>query len=189
MPLCTTRFLQFLQQEHAWLHSKISGGSILLNSCSSRPSWGRGRGQQRSLCGAHLNCPGFLRFHRKPHQSRHREAGQGWGGHTCSDVIEQETHNHCPGFAYTWARPVSVPAASWKSQVLPCPLGRVPHRLGGEGKGPGELGAGASPTKEGRSRGEGTYLVIPAADAELAAQAVGAGAVIHTRAVLGRKAG
>lgn len=40
MPLCTTRFLQFLQQEQAWLHSKISGGSILLNSWSSRPSWG-----------------------------------------------------------------------------------------------------------------------------------------------------
>lgn len=40
MPLCTTRFLQLLQQEHAWLHSKIRGGSILLNSWSSRPSWG-----------------------------------------------------------------------------------------------------------------------------------------------------
>lgn len=39
IPLCTTRFLQFLQQEQAWLHSKISGGSILLNSWSSRPSW------------------------------------------------------------------------------------------------------------------------------------------------------
>lgn len=32
------------------------------------------------------------------------------------------------------------------------------------------------------------YLVIPAADAELATQAVGAGAVIHTRAVLGWEA-
>lgn len=40
MPLCTTRFLQVLQQAQAWLHSKISGGSILLNSCSNRPSWG-----------------------------------------------------------------------------------------------------------------------------------------------------
>lgn len=30
----------------------------------------------------------------------------------------------------------------------------------------------------------GTHLVIPASDAELAAQAVGAGAVVHTRAVL-----
>lgn len=40
MPVCTTRFLQLLQQEHAWLHSKIRGGSILLNSWSSRPSWG-----------------------------------------------------------------------------------------------------------------------------------------------------
>lgn len=42
MPLCTTRFLQFLQQEQAWLHSKIRGGSILLNSCSRRPSWVKG---------------------------------------------------------------------------------------------------------------------------------------------------
>lgn len=32
--------------------------------------------------------------------------------------------------------------------------------------------------------GKGTYLVIPAANAELTAQAVGAGAVVHTRAVL-----
>lgn len=32
------------------------------------------------------------------------------------------------------------------------------------------------------------YLVIPAADAELAAQAVGTGAVVHTRAVLRQEA-
>ena len=36
---------------------------------------------------------------------------------------------------------------------------------------------------------QGTYLVIPTADAELATQAVGAGTVIHTRAVLGQEAG
>lgn len=67
MPLCTTRFLQFLQQEHAWLHSKISGGSILLNSWSSRPSWGQGRGGQWFLCGASLSCPGLPRLHREIH--------------------------------------------------------------------------------------------------------------------------
>lgn len=38
-------------------------------------------------------------------------------------------------------------------------------------------------------QGEGTYLVIPAANAELATQAVGAGAVIHACAVLGREVG
>lgn len=68
MPLCTTRFLQFLQQEHAWLHSKISGGSILLNSWSSRPSWGRGRGGQWFLCGAPLSCPRLPRLHREIHR-------------------------------------------------------------------------------------------------------------------------
>jgi hypothetical protein len=57
MPLCTTRFLQFLQQEQAWLHSKIKGGSILLNSCSSRPSWGA-EGGQWCQCEAHLSCLG-----------------------------------------------------------------------------------------------------------------------------------
>lgn len=36
---------------------------------------------------------------------------------------------------------------------------------------------------------KGAYLVIPAADAELAAQAVGAGAVVHTCAVLGGRQG
>lgn len=36
------------------------------------------------------------------------------------------------------------------------------------------------------AKARGTHLVIPAPDAELAAQAVGAGAVVHTRAVLGR---
>lgn len=51
MPLCTTRFLQLLQQEHAWLHSKIRGGSILLNSWSSRPSWGAREGTVVSLWG------------------------------------------------------------------------------------------------------------------------------------------
>lgn len=50
MPLCTTRFLQFLQQEHAWLHSKISGGSILLNSWSSRPSWVSREGRTSGFC-------------------------------------------------------------------------------------------------------------------------------------------
>lgn len=45
MPLCTTRFLQLRQQVQAWLHSKMRGGSILLNSCSSRPSWGGHRGE------------------------------------------------------------------------------------------------------------------------------------------------
>lgn len=38
-PFCTTRFLQVRQHEHAWLHSKISGGSAMLNSGRSRPSW------------------------------------------------------------------------------------------------------------------------------------------------------
>lgn len=37
-PFCTTRFLQVLQHEHAWLHSKIRGGSAMLNSGRSRPS-------------------------------------------------------------------------------------------------------------------------------------------------------
>ena len=68
MPLCTTRFLQFLQQEHAWLHSKISGGSILLNSWSSRPSWGRGRGRQWFLYGDPLSCPRLPRLHREIHR-------------------------------------------------------------------------------------------------------------------------
>lgn len=40
-PFCTTRFLQVRQHEHAWLHSKISGGSAMLNSGRSRPSWRR----------------------------------------------------------------------------------------------------------------------------------------------------
>lgn len=40
-PFCTTRFRQFLQQEHAWLHSKIKGGSAMLNSGRSRPSCGQ----------------------------------------------------------------------------------------------------------------------------------------------------
>lgn len=43
MPACTTLFLQVLKQEQAMLHSNISGGSILLNSCSSRWSWKRKR--------------------------------------------------------------------------------------------------------------------------------------------------
>lgn len=40
-PFCTTRFRQLLQQEQAWLHSKSKGGSAMLNSGSSRPSWGQ----------------------------------------------------------------------------------------------------------------------------------------------------
>ena len=38
-PFCTTRFLQVLRQEHAWLHSKIRGGSSLQNSGSRRPAY------------------------------------------------------------------------------------------------------------------------------------------------------
>lgn len=40
-PFCTTRFRQLLQQEQAWLHSNNKGGSAMLNSGSSRPSWGQ----------------------------------------------------------------------------------------------------------------------------------------------------
>lgn len=40
-PFCTTRFRQLRQQEQAWLHSKSKGGSAMLNSGSSRPSWGQ----------------------------------------------------------------------------------------------------------------------------------------------------
>lgn len=36
-PFCTTRFLQVLQQEHAWLHSKMRGGSSRQNSGRRRP--------------------------------------------------------------------------------------------------------------------------------------------------------
>lgn len=51
---------------------------------------------------------------------------------------------------------------------------------------PPEQGPGSSwerPDRPGQTRD--THLVIPTADAELATQTVGAGAVIHTRAVLG----
>lgn len=40
-PFCTTRFLQVLQQEHAWLHSKMRGGSSRQNSGRRRPFWTR----------------------------------------------------------------------------------------------------------------------------------------------------
>lgn len=36
-PFWTTRFLQVFQQEHAWLHSKMRGGSSRQNSGSRRP--------------------------------------------------------------------------------------------------------------------------------------------------------
>lgn len=48
-PFCTTRFRQLLQQEQAWLHSKIKGGSAMLNSGRSRPSWGQMCSQDRML--------------------------------------------------------------------------------------------------------------------------------------------
>lgn len=38
-PFCTTRFLQVLQQEHAWLHSKMRGGFSRQNSGRRRPVW------------------------------------------------------------------------------------------------------------------------------------------------------
>ena len=38
-PFCTTRLRHVLQQEQAWLHSNSRGGSAMLNSGSSRPSW------------------------------------------------------------------------------------------------------------------------------------------------------
>lgn len=38
-PFCTTRFLQVLQQEHAWLHSKMRGGFSRQNSGRRRPLW------------------------------------------------------------------------------------------------------------------------------------------------------
>lgn len=40
-PFCTTRLRQFRQQAQAWLHSNSKGGSAMLNSGSSRPSWGQ----------------------------------------------------------------------------------------------------------------------------------------------------
>lgn len=57
--------------------------------------------------------------------------------------------------------------------------GTRPHRVGVRGQ----------LRRSGWAGGQGTHLVIPTADAELATQAVGAGAVIHTRAVLGREVG
>lgn len=131
MPLCTTRFLQFLQQEHAWLHSKISGGSILLNSWSSRPSWGRGR-EGRVVS---TRCPPRL-------PAPNPTAGEdGLGEATRAELRDQEPQ---------WA-------------------------------------AGSHPG--GGKQGERTHLVVPAANAELAAEAVGTGTVVHTSAVLGQGAG
>lgn len=48
-PFWTTRFLQVLQQEQAWLHSKMKGGSSEQNSGSRRLSWGR-RHETRESC-------------------------------------------------------------------------------------------------------------------------------------------
>lgn len=77
-------------------------------------------------------------------------------------------------------------AESKEFQVLPCLLCHFPNRVGGEGQGPreSEFKANSSGADKCRGQGKGEYLVIPTANAELATQAVRAGAVIYTRAVL-----
>lgn len=152
IPLCTTRFLQFLQQEHAWLHSKISGGSILLNSWSSRPSWGRRRRGQVVWC-----PPRLPRSPRTPQKNPlwvpRPQTGRTGGGRPRAEHREQELCHHVLDQHVAGHRLISVLVAPLEAQ------------------------------------GEDTYLVIPAADAELATQAVGTGTVVHTCAVLGQEAG
>lgn len=157
MPLCTTRFLQFLQQEQAWLHSKISGGSILLNSCSNRPSWmGCAGGGWWLLCGAQdpQDAAGSPALTPEPGPIAPRPETRKHSG--------QEPDLHTPGKR---PRPRPRPAIT---------------QAGGSWQGLGrwQLHRAARPGVV------GTHLVIPAPDAELAAQAVGAGAVVHARAVL-----
>lgn len=70
--------------------------------------------------------------------------------------------------------------------ALPSPL--LPPQDRRQGTRPQRVGVRGQLRRSGWAGGQGTHLVIPTADAELATQAVGARAVIHTRAVLGREA-
>lgn len=53
-PFCTTRFLHVLQQEQAWLHSKMKGGSSEQNSGNRRLSWEQTRRVSESGASNHV---------------------------------------------------------------------------------------------------------------------------------------
>lgn len=94
-PFCTTRFLQVRQHEHAWLHSKISGGSAMLNSGRSRPSW-RGDAFKTRLVFSSCELS---------------QTQNGWGPllqrHAPTSPKTISELNLCTGFALSWQQHTS----------------------------------------------------------------------------------
>lgn len=151
---------------------KDQGGLDLVKLLEQPPVLGCGGRGQWFPCGAHFSCPGPRGLHRKLHSDPSPEQERNVQ-RVCR--LRADTRKCAGGHR----SPFACARAERPIEFLAGRQGFLLHRLIPNRARSWLLG------ESGQVRD--THLVIPASDAELTTQAVGAGAVIHTGAVLGGK--
>lgn len=148
---------------------KDQGGLDLVKLLEQPPVLGCGGRGQWFLCGAHFSCPGPRGLHRKLHSDpspkQERKVQSLQAEVRNQEVCSRASESIC---IYPSREAHYIPGRVTGLPATPC---LSPNRAGSWLLG-----------RSGQVRD--THLVIPASDAELTTQAVGAGAVINTRAVL-----